>query len=238
MHDWHKHEVQGLDIRLKALKMIPFFFAELPSNATFVDIDISDMLDCLATLTSTAAFRTQEIGFDDQQMIWQEGAATRLLLFVVGSHVESISTKGRKPPPPTPMASSWCGISAAMGLYLQTILKLWNAGDPIEPRLHRRILLILRQDLERSRRRSLLLTDLWFWKAFVAAMSLDTQSASAADMILKEMKPAYKMLVMEWSIVTGVTEWEEAREALSRIVWPGVSHGEDSARELWYRCTS
>jgi hypothetical protein len=241
MHEWHKHETHGLDIRLKALKMLPFFFTELPPDASFVDIDGTAMVECLATLTTTAIFRTQEMDFDQQQIIWQEGAATRLLLVFVGSHIESISTAGRKGPGSktrSGMASSWSGIAAATGLYLHTILHLWNAGEPIEPRLHRRVLLILKQDLERSRCSSLLLSDMWFWKAFVGAMSIDGEVASRADGVLHEMKGIYEGFVREWSIMVGITEWQGARAALSSIVWPEVFHSEDMAQELWYRCIS
>ncbi|UZP38093.1 hypothetical protein NXS19_005909 [Fusarium pseudograminearum] len=240
MHEWHKHEVQGLNIRLKSLKMIPFFFSELPPNTKFVDIDGTAMVECLATLTATAQLRTQGMDFDDQQMIWQEGAATRLMLAFVGSHIESISTDGRKGSVPngSPMASSWSGMAAATGLYLHTVLRLWNAGEPIEPRLHRRVLLVLQQDLERSRRTSHSLSDLWFWKAFVGAMSVERQIASPAKGVLNEMKGIYEGFVREWSIIIGTTAWEQARAALSRIVWPEVFHSDDMAQELWYRCVS
>ncbi|QPC58908.1 hypothetical protein HYE67_001139 [Fusarium culmorum] len=240
MHEWHKHEVQGLDTRLKALKMIPFFFSELPPNTKFVDVDGTAMAECLATLTATAQLRTQGMDFDDQQMIWQEGAATRLMLAFVGSHIESLSTHGRKASVPngSRMASSWSGMAAATGLYLHTVLRFWNAGEPIEPRLHRRVLLVLQQDLERSRRTSRPLNDLWFWKAFVGAMSVERQTASPARGVVNEMKGVYEGFVREWSIIIGTTAWEQARAALSRIVWPEVYHSEDMAQELWYRCVS
>ncbi|ESU10452.1 hypothetical protein FGSG_02854 [Fusarium graminearum PH-1] len=240
MHEWHKHEVQGLDIRLKSLKMIPFFFSELPPNTKFVDIDGTATAECLATLTATAQLRTQGMDFDDQQMIWQEGAATRLMLAFVGSHIESISTGGRKGSVPngSRMASSWSGMAAATGLYLHTILRFWNAGEPIEPRLHRRVLLVLQQDLERSRRTSRPLNDLWFWKAFVGAMTVERQVASPARGVLNEMKWIYESFVREWGIMIGTTTWEQARAALSRIVWPEVFHSEGMAQELWYRCVS
>ncbi|RGP59530.1 hypothetical protein FSPOR_11287 [Fusarium sporotrichioides] len=239
MHEWHKQEVQGLDIRLKCLKMIPFFFSDLPSDTKFVDIDGTAMAECLATLTFTAQLRTQGTDFYDQQMIWQEGAATRLMLAFVGSHIESISTGGRKRPiaqTRSRMASSWSGMATATGLYLHTILRFWNAGDPIEPRLHRRVLLVLQQDLERSRRSSISLSDIWFWKAFVGAMSVERHVGSSTSGVLHEMKGIYEGFVREWSIVVGITVWERARETLSKIVWPETFHSEDMAQELWYRC--
>ncbi|OBS24171.1 hypothetical protein FPOA_04718 [Fusarium poae] len=239
MHEWHKHEVQGLDIRLKSLKMIPFFFSELPPNTEFVDIDGTAMVECLATLTSTTQLRTQEMDFDDQQMIWQEGAATRLLLAFVGSHIDSISTDGNKGSGVKVhprMTSSWSGMAAATGLYLHTILRFWNAGEPIESRLHRRVLLILQHDLERSRRTSRPASDVWFWKAFIGAMSVERHAVSSTDGVLDKMKGIYEGFVREWSIVVETILWERARAALSSIVWPEVFHSEDMAQELWYKC--
>ncbi|KAM0410507.1 hypothetical protein ACHAPD_010313 [Fusarium lateritium] len=239
MHEWHKHEVQGLDIRLKSLKMIPFFFSELPSSTKFVDIDGTAIMECLETLTSTAQLRTQGMDFDDQQMIWQEGAATRLMLAFVESHIESISTGGSKGPgvkAHSRMASSWSGMATATGLYLNTILRFWNAGEPIEPRLHRRVLLVLQQDLERSRRSAHSLSDLWFWKAFIGAMSVEKHAVSSTSGVLNGMKGIYEGFVREWSIVVETILWERARVALSSIVWPEMFHSEEMAQELWYRC--
>ncbi|XEV03522.1 hypothetical protein FSHL1_008809 [Fusarium sambucinum] len=239
MHEWHKHEVQGLDIRLKSLKMVPFFFSELPSSTKFVDIDGTATVECLETLTSTAQLRTQGMDFDDQQMIWQEGAATRLMLAFVESHIESISTDGSKDPDVeahSRMASSWSGIATATGLYLNTILRFWNAGEPIEQRLHRRVLLVLQQDLERSRRSARSLSDLWFWKAFIGAMSVEKHAVSSTSGVLNGMKGIYEGFVREWSIVVDTILWERARVALSSIVWPKVFHSEEMAQELWYRC--
>ncbi|KAM0497432.1 hypothetical protein ACHAP8_006924 [Fusarium lateritium] len=239
MHEWHKHEVQGLDIRLKSLKMVPFFFSELPSSTKFVDIDGTATVECLETLTSTAQLRTQGMDFDDQQMIWQEGAATRLMLAFVESHIESISTDGSKDPDVeahSRMASSWSGIATATGLYLNTILRFWNAGEPIEQRLHRRVLLVLQQDLERSRRSARSLSDLWFWKAFIGAMSVEKHAVSSTSGVLNGMKGIYEGFVREWSIVVDTILWERARVALSSIVWPEVFHSEEMAQELWYRC--
>ncbi|KAI1071705.1 hypothetical protein LB507_005103 [Fusarium sp. FIESC RH6] len=238
MHEWHKHEMQGLDIRLKALKMLPFFFSELPSGSTFIEIDGTEIVECLATLTATSRMRAQAMDFMDQQMIWQEGAATRLLLLVVGSHIESISNERKAATssgPHSSLTSSWSGLNAAVGLYLHTILRFWNAGDPIEPSLHRRVLFILYQDLEIERRRSRVLSDLWLWKAFVGAMSLDRAVASSGEM-LDEMQVVFEGFVREWSVVTRITDWEVARLALSAVVWPEVFQYEDMTRELWYSC--
>ena len=230
--------MQGLDIRLKALKMLPFFFSELPPGSTFIEIDGTEVVECLATLTATSRMRAQAMDFMDQQMIWQEGAATRLLLLVVGSHIESISTDRKATTssgPRSSLTTSWSGLNAAVGLYLHTILRFWNAGDPIEPCLHRRVLFILYQDLELERRRSRVLSDLWLWKAFVAAMSLNRVAASAGG-VLDEMQVVFGGFVREWSIVTRTTDWEIARLALSAVVWPEVFQYEDMARELWYSC--
>ncbi|KAM0548450.1 hypothetical protein ACHAPJ_009936 [Fusarium lateritium] len=245
MHGWHKTEMHGLDIRLKALKMLPFFFTELPPATKFQDIDVTSMVDCLINLTATARLRSQSVDPHDQQVIWQEGAATRLMLGFVGLHIESISggdntrwsTKSR-----TQLTSSWSGMATAAGLYLHVILQFWNAGEPIPTQLHRRILYILKQDLDRSRHwlgaGSRVTSDLWFWKAFIGAMSLERGVAFDTQGILAPLRRPYKKFVQEWSVVVGVTMWDEAKEALGKIVWPEPFNLGHLAENLWYRSLS
>ncbi|KAM0289003.1 hypothetical protein ACHAO9_006512 [Fusarium lateritium] len=240
MHSWHKTEMQGLDIRLKALKMLPFFFSELPPTTELVDIDGQGIVDCLTTLTATARLRSQSLDPFDQNVLWQEGAATRLLLKFVSTHIESISDGRRTSSRRSRLASSWSSIATTTGLYLHAILQFWNAGEPMAPPLHRRILYILQQDLEYSRHhlssRSRLVSNLWFWKAFVGAMSVERHMVFDAEGVLEDLGSTYREFVRGWGIVVGVTRWEKAREALSSIVWPEVFESEDVARDLWYRC--
>jgi hypothetical protein len=240
MHSWHKTEMQGLEIRLKSLKMLPFFFSELPPNTELIDIDGQGIVDCLVTLTATAHLRSQSIDPFDQNVLWQEGAATRLLLAFVGTHIESISDGRKTSSRRSRLTSSWSGMAVATGLYLHAILQFWNAGEPMAPPLHRRILYILQQDLEGSRHhlgsRSRLVSKLWFWKAFVGAMSVERHATFDTEGVLVDLGSTYRDFVRGWSIVVGVAQWEDAKEALRKIVWPEMFESEDMARDLWYRC--
>lgn len=242
MHSWHKTEMQGLDIRLKSLKMLPFFFSELPPSTEFVDVDGEGIVDCLVTLTATARLRSQSPDPFDQNVLWQEGAATRLLLAFVNTHIESISGDRKTSSKRARLTSSWSGLATTTGLYLHAILHFWNAGEPMTLPLHRRILHILQQDLEGTRHhlnsRSRLVSKLWFWKAFVGAMSMERHVAFDTEGVLVELGSTFREFVRGWSIVVGVTQWGDAREALRKIVWPGSFESEDMARDLWYKCVA
>ncbi|CAJ0544553.1 Ff.00g036740.m01.CDS01 [Fusarium sp. VM40] len=242
MHSWHKTEMQGLDIRLKSLKMLPFFFSELPPSTEFIDVDGEGIVDCLVTLTATSRLRSESPDPFDQNVLWQEGAATRLLLAFVNTHIESISGGRKTSSKRARLASSWSGLATATGLYLHAILQFWNAGEPMKPPLHRRILHILQQDLEGTRHhlgsRSRLVSKLWFWKAFVGAMSVERHVAFDTEGVLVELGGTFREFVRGWSIVVGVTQWGDAREALRKIAWPGSFESEYMARDLWYRCVA
>ncbi|KAF4465047.1 hypothetical protein FALBO_8106 [Fusarium albosuccineum] len=243
MHSWHKEEFRGLEIRLKAMKMMPYFFTPLTSTTKFRQIDGSPMLDCLISLTETARIRYQSPDAQTQQLVWLEGAATRLLLAFVGSHIESLSGDekgGLKTRARLRLSTSWSGMASASGLYLHAVLGFWNAGEPIEARLLRRVLSILKQDLERHRpdHAPRLASDLWFWKAFVAAFSMSKHLQLDHQGILSPLEQPFRDVVREWSEMNGVTQWTKARKSLAKIVWPETFHLEDLAEEVWNRCIS
>lgn len=62
--------------------------------------------------------------------------------------------------------TSWSRILTAVTLNLNYVVELWNSGEPIHPRLHRRVLSILQRDLERCAGRwnsgCQVSSDLWF----------------------------------------------------------------------------
>ncbi|KAM5365312.1 hypothetical protein ACJZ2D_011095 [Fusarium nematophilum] len=239
MHAWHKEEFRGLEIRLKAMKMIPFFFSPLPPSTKFCDVDGSSMIDCLISLTETSRFRRQLSGDGQaQHLVWLEGAATRLLLAFVGAHIESLAGEGNggycQPVAPRLMAS-WSGLSTSVGLYLHAVLGFWNAGAPIEPRLHRRVLSILKRDLDHTAcwTGRHLVSDFWFWRAFMGAFSLAKHARVGDQSLLEPLQGPFRGFIREWSRCSGVMEWARARESLVRIVWPEVFVDEVLAEELW-----
>ncbi|KAI8722749.1 Zn(2)-C6 fungal-type domain-containing protein [Fusarium sp. LHS14.1] len=244
MHSWHKDEFRGLDIRLKAMKMVPYFFNQLPPNAKLWDIDGTPMLECLTRITETSGFKRNSAHEAIQQNMWLEGAVTRLLLALVGCHIESLSgdyTRGLNRKNRQPLVTSWSGMCSASGLYLHAVLGIWNAGELIESRMHRRVLYIVKQDLERHRpqKRDRRATDLWLWKAYVCAFSLERHLQLDYDQgVLFPLRRIFGELIAEWSYMTEATDWTQARNALTRIVWPESFYLEDMCRVLWYGSVS
>ncbi|KAJ4328579.1 hypothetical protein N0V84_000938 [Fusarium piperis] len=240
MHSWHKDEFRGLDVRLKAMKMVPYFFNPLPPNAKFWDIDGTPMLECLTRITETSGFKRNSAREAIQQNMWLEGAVTRLLLALVGCHIESLSgeeTGGLNKKNGSRLVTSWSGMCSASGLYLHAVLGVWNAGELIEPRMHRRVLYVIKQDLERYRpqKRDRRAANLWLWKAYVCAFSLARHLQLGDDQgLLYPLQTMFGGLVREWSFMLKITEWAKARDSLSAIVWPESFYLEDMCRSLWY----
>ncbi|KAH7126126.1 hypothetical protein EDB81DRAFT_810448 [Dactylonectria macrodidyma] len=245
MHKWHKEEIGGLDARLKAMRLFPAFFSPPPPETMFQDVDGSRKIECLRRLTMMTALRQEgySISVDGSRerldQIWVDGAATRLLLAFVNSHVESMSSDGKPDggSQTSPrMMVSWLGISSATCLYLHAVLGIWNAGQPLETRLHRRVLLILKQDLDRvdymAEPSPSLGPDLWFWRAFVGALSLAKSPKSAQEMAAS-LTPHYEDYIGRWIRKTGVTRWIEAKERLALIVWPSSMQDEGLAEQIW-----
>lgn len=138
---------------------------------------------------------------------------------------------------PRCLMTSWSGFGAVVTLYMNSVLGLWNFGEPIQPRLLRRVLSILQRDLEKSGRKQdsgcRLYLDLWFWKAFMGAFSLAVASPAGDRGILHDSESAFGQFIRAWSRRSGVRDWAGAKAALARIVWPDWFPGEDLARALW-----
>ena len=243
----HKEEFHRLNTKLKGMRLIPFFFSPLPPTATFHDIDALKMLDCVVSLTGAVSLRhggSSSTDAPNRQLVWFEGATMRLMLAFVSTHIESLSERGdagSAPQNPPPLLSSWSGLTTAVGLYLNAVLGLWNAGEPINPRLHRRVLTILLRDLEGTihlANSDSLDADLWLWKAFVGSFSLVVAPPATEGGMLHALEATFEGLVCEWSRASGVKDWDEAQASLARIVWPHWFRREELAKALWLRSIS
>lgn len=242
MHEWHIEESEGLDQRLKALRLLPHFFNPLPLKVKFQKIDCNSMIDSLQSLTWVV--ESQCVGDsagNAKKFLWLGGATTRLLMEFVTLHIQSYSPQSLRPTcrkqAREPLLAPWAGISAANGLYLHCILGFWNAGQPIETRLHMCILRILLRDCHHmlseigsERTRS---SDLWFWKAFVGLFSITKRDMSANGVAVEELALLYKDLVRHWSNARMVSEWEMARKCLEDIIWPRPFWEDDIAKGIW-----
>ncbi|KPM39735.1 hypothetical protein AK830_g6840 [Neonectria ditissima] len=246
MHKWHKDEVNGLETRLKAMRLFPAFFTTPPPGTVFQDIDAFPMIHCSRQLTDLAGPRLRgdcDAG-DSLNQLWLDGAATRLLREFVTSHVQSIFGDGEKLPKQARlgrMMASWSGASSALGLYLQAVLGIWNAGQPVETRLLRRVLFILKQDLDRSdyvlESGDTISSDFWFWRAFVGAFSL-AKHRCTKESGLRTLQLMFEDFIRRWIQKMDTTQWGEARRRLELIAFPPTVLGEDLGEQIWDRAVS
>ncbi|KAH6884154.1 hypothetical protein B0T10DRAFT_493692 [Thelonectria olida] len=246
MHRWHKEEMGGLEIRLRSMRLFPSFFNVPPPGTVFDDIEGGPLIECLRQFSTMADLRQKpdsppryDVGGHRDQ-IWLEGASTRLLLAMVSSHLQS--TSGKRRPKSTKKASekiivSWPGASAGIGLYLNAALGIFNAGQPLEDRLHRRVLFILKGDLDRedylleSGRSAT--SDFWFWRAFLGAFSIAKYQRDGKGTLRPAFQPSFQAFIVKWIHRTGTSRWDEARECLESVVWPSDHADEPLAEGVW-----
>ncbi|KAF4982467.1 hypothetical protein FZEAL_1921 [Fusarium zealandicum] len=149
IHDWKAQKVGSLEARLNAMKLLPFFFTTLPPNHKFHEIDGSTMVECLKHSTVSIDIATSEHDKRDPGWVWVEGSESRLLYAIVSSHLTSLFEEGDSiTPEDLKLRTSWPSICVASGLYLHSVLELWNRGAPIDAFLFRRFLLLLKRDLD------------------------------------------------------------------------------------------
>ncbi|KAL4952905.1 hypothetical protein BDW69DRAFT_166575 [Aspergillus filifer] len=179
---WHGMEYAGLETRLKAMRMFPYFFSPPPLNvprSKRIVVDAVPIIGCLANITNTLdQARPNETLEQHMHHVWNDGGPTRLLLVLVTSHV-SCFLADDEPSFSRNHQTSWGGIMAAVELYMHSVLGIMNNGAPIECRLLYRILRILQRDIEETRHDILTLTSehkllqsLWFWKVFTGVMAI------------------------------------------------------------------
>ncbi|KAH6876827.1 hypothetical protein B0T10DRAFT_497333 [Thelonectria olida] len=235
----HSLDVEYLKLQLKAIAMLPFFFAALPPTAKFHDLDGSPLIECIRSLTKS----TESVHFSQKtsepRWTWMEGSASRLNFAIVNCHAVSLfgvtenvvsecssAEKG--------LGTSWCSIAITSGLYLHSVLGLWNAGKPIECRLFRLLMVILVRDLSRNRAESndRSTSDLWFWEHFIGGYSLAWHQSHAYDETLQAFESYFDSSMRTWSQASNVTRWEEAQQRLLNITW-SLSRPQILARKVW-----
>ncbi|KAM0338122.1 hypothetical protein ACHAPU_011450 [Fusarium lateritium] len=235
IHLWKTQNVGHLEMRLDAMKLLPFFFAALPSTTRFHDIDASPLIECLKHITISTQAAKEDRYKCDPNWEWVEGSESRLLCATIGSHFSSMfeddmswalgSCRYR---------TSWSGMCVVLSLYLHSVLHLWDGGDPMEPRLLRRFLSILRRDLENTIDMLELheSQDFWFWRAFLGAYSIVKHQAQCHDPMLYDLQEAFFGFVKSWKRVTGLALWEEAHHRLVSVAWP-VAQAQEPGACVW-----
>lgn len=76
--------------------------------------------------------------------------------------------------------------------------------------------------------------DMWFWKIFTNAIILARGGPSFLRVSDQVREAAQKLprLIKAWSQATGVVRWQEAKQALQRVVW--FPNGPEAlARRTW-----
>lgn len=178
MHMAHIAEPMGLENRLISLAKFPHFFAPPPRGRKPVDIDALSVVESLRDITTYVDHKI--FGWDNPEDFFAAGGPTRLFVTIVDLHVLSFSGKAEKIPQDETRSpnfmSSWSGVCTAMGLYLHSVLGIWNAGRPMSSRLLCRLIQILKRHLARDRQRlggkGGLDRGFWLWKTFTGAMAL------------------------------------------------------------------
>lgn len=235
VYDWRAQKIGNLEKRLGAMRMMPFFFAVMPPDAKFYDIDASPMVECLKTLTDTILFTNDDQTVCDPSWEWIEGSESRLLYETVKAHFASLSEPQDDDSSETPrLSTSWSSMCVATDLYLRNALGIWHAGESVEPRVSRRFLSILLRDVDRNVHhiRSPTLSDMWFWKTFLGAYSIAKSQSRAPKEAVVEFERCFDRLIGTWSRVCGIRKWEDARARLVNITWP-LGQSKDLAEKIW-----
>ncbi|KAL2817714.1 hypothetical protein BDW59DRAFT_152516 [Aspergillus cavernicola] len=262
MNLWHGMEYGGLDTRLRAMRMFPYFFSLPPMNRRPKMVDALPIIDCLRTITETVDQIRINPTPEHIDRVWNEGGPTKLLLVLVTSHVssfakddENLDPAGNEKLSQPLLRSSWSGIVATAELYMHSVLNIINAGEPIECRLLYRILLIMKQDIDQTRDdlsgdHGSLRQSLWFWKVFTGALALATSQHRHIAIDMKTVGPSekcscetdleglyewFRNCARAWSAVTETTNWKDVEPVLAIVAWPTVlsQDGNDYAANAW-----
>ncbi|KAF4341849.1 hypothetical protein FBEOM_4165 [Fusarium beomiforme] len=223
IYRWKSQNVGHLEMRLNAMKLLPYFFAALPSSTQFHSIDASHLIDCLKHVTTSTQTVKQDRYKCDPSWEWIEGSESRLLCATIGSHFSSLfEDEMFSLTHSSRYSTSWSGMCAASSLYMHSVLDLWNGGNPIDSRLIRRFLFIIKRDLDQTISTLGLndSTDFWLWRAFLGAYSIEKHQARGHDSSFDDLQRDFSSHLETWKDVTGLNLWEEAYARLVTVAWP------------------
>ncbi|CAF3539881.1 unnamed protein product, partial [Fusarium graminearum] len=179
IHKMHLSEANGPELRLRAFRMVPFFFGSIPPGREPKDLDMFPAISILRPITELAMpTNSKDRGDPDIPMpwnVWNSGAPSKLLYTVITAHIQSFSNKIPLPTHGEPVyVSGWSGFCSAVDFYLTTVLAVCNQGLPPQRILHYLKVDIIKRDLQNGP--SLFdsmnteTRNLWFWKAFMCAL--------------------------------------------------------------------
>jgi len=156
---------------------------------------------------------------------------------------------------PALVPSSSRAWATAAYLYLHVTLEfLWNPLRPVDQRLLRWLLDVLRSDIARTEeamRLGAYSSELWLWKTVVGAYALtvasvcpeveawetnrpgghDAPEAGLGEMV--RLRVWFDERIRSWTQAQRVTEWAEARRVLAKIAWLQTFEGEQIVEKMW-----
>ena len=224
------------------MRLFPFFFSPISPGRRPQLVDIRHIIRCLQEITQIFELRYLGLAGEANNVsashLWDSGCPSRLLLAAIDAHIKSISQR------PLPLEqqqdgllSSWSGICVVVGLYLTSVLGVWNRGFPVESRLFHHILLILRRDLQGTTAvltsKDVAAKDLWVWKAFIGAFSLAHAKSIVGKAENQALVTEFSDDVLFWARATGNVQWAQARKRLAGIAWPAEFQRDTLAELVW-----
>ncbi|VUC36575.1 unnamed protein product [Clonostachys rosea] len=243
IYNTHRDEEERLS-RLKGVSLFPYFF--LPIEAVEKPprhVDVSTMLDSLRDVTRAYDERFERPARDgavDSLYYWHSGAPSKMFVASIDAHAKSLSHDSKfSTQENDSLPSSWSGFNVAEGMYLTTVLGVWNSGLPPEALLHSRGLSILERDLQagiielaakREQQQAL-----WLWKLFVGILSIAHADIQLQKSFFQELSARFSRLIRKWIDLRGreSIQWEIAMEVLSSITWPVHFQKVEIAHRLW-----
>lgn len=247
IHQWHIHEATGISARLRAMNMFPSFLSPISAGVQMQPIEVQPILCCMREITDTFDLRYSKLHDGTESAspyhLWASSGPSKLLFSVIDAHISSITEHpyDHRPGSSQDLKSSWSGACIAVGLYLTSVLGVWNQGCPAEDRLLYHVLRMLRQDLEDNfadaTKKGTAAQDLWFWKAFLGALSLAHVDSLADIRVsytrLLDLVPDFNHYIRTWARNEGIIMWHHARERLQNVVFPTHCQREALAKTVW-----
>lgn len=245
---WQNRDVTGLEDRLQALSLTPYFV--VPQRKVDTHESFLDAKDSITGLRVITALQHGKEG-NLTAKIPEHGVVSRVWSVTGGDasmiHVPALGLL-RDGSPNTKLWTSWAGLTVSAGFYLHGPLSLWDARQAVEGRTLLWLTKMSQRDLDDNENDMItgsVNRSLWFWKLFTMTFSLARASslarvAGTIDESIAGGEATYEAVhswarerIHLWSRVTGVTDWDEARDTLSTIVWPDQYPGDVLGKAIW-----